>query len=432
MSARKNDRKLRELSVPQLRQALGAFSKISPEKRPVVARFLVRKAIELGVPHFLGKSVIELSGHTEDEVLELAGRWKHGWIPLDAAAMRAKMKGGKGKPWWSGGKQRSASPAARMRKSVEAGRIARGEKKPPSFVGVPKQGGERKVVTTEEIPFKGSGKTIPGTRRIGPYGPQVRDGKYGKTVPKPRKDFVNNKDTKGKYAAIRLKPENRQKLRETEARTDARKAAAKDRRATNAAKAKEASDKYYKNSSVEELRAELAKWDKYPGAISSRGDKAHVARLRTEIASREGSGGRTIVVKSSSTQERGSKMNLTGLSESELNIKKRALESFAARRKPTQAQQREYAAVKAELARRADGTAAPGTDGEKAAKLAELKAEYQRISAKKGGSMVARNNQLSRLQSQIEELEGPQKKKDPSQLLRERLAANAKRSSGKA
>jgi len=309
MSARKNDRKLRELSVPQLRQALGAFSKISPEKRPVVARFLVRKAVELGVPHFLGKSVIELSGHSEAEVLELAGRWKHGWIPLDAAAMRAKMKGGKGKPWWSGGKQKSVSPAARMRKSVEAGRIARGEKKPPSFVGVPKQGGERKVVTTEEIPFKGSGNTVPGTRRIGPYGPQVRDGKYGKTVPKPRKDFVNNKDTKGKYAAIRLKPENRQKLRETEARTDARKVAAKDRRATNAAKAKEASDKYYKNSSVEELRAELAKWDKYPGAISSRGDKAHVARLRTEIASREGSGDRTNVVKSSSTQERGSKMD---------------------------------------------------------------------------------------------------------------------------
>lgn len=125
MQARKNDRKLRELSVPQLRKALGAVSKLPPDKRPVAARFLVRKAIELGVPHFLGRSVIELAGHTQAEVIELAGRWKHGWIPLDGTAMRSKMKGGNGKPWWSGGKQKRPNSAERMRRSVEAGRAAR-------------------------------------------------------------------------------------------------------------------------------------------------------------------------------------------------------------------------------------------------------------------------------------------------------------------
>jgi hypothetical protein len=38
-----------------------------------------------------------------DEVIELAGKWKHGYIPLDATALREKMKGQvSGKQWWSG------------------------------------------------------------------------------------------------------------------------------------------------------------------------------------------------------------------------------------------------------------------------------------------------------------------------------------------
>lgn len=37
------------------------------------------------------------------EVVELAGKWKHGWIPLDATAVSSKMKGKTGgKKWWSG------------------------------------------------------------------------------------------------------------------------------------------------------------------------------------------------------------------------------------------------------------------------------------------------------------------------------------------
>lgn len=38
----------------------------------------------------------------EPEVVELAGKWKHGWIPLDPVATTSKMKGRSGgKKWWS-------------------------------------------------------------------------------------------------------------------------------------------------------------------------------------------------------------------------------------------------------------------------------------------------------------------------------------------
>lgn len=107
MSARKNDRRLRELSAPQLRAALRVFPKISPANRKAVARVLVQRAIELGAPHFLGQSVIEaaaLPDETRTQVIELAGKWKHGWIPLDGTALASKMKGRTGgKRWWDGG-----------------------------------------------------------------------------------------------------------------------------------------------------------------------------------------------------------------------------------------------------------------------------------------------------------------------------------------
>lgn len=44
----------------------------------------------------------------DSEVIELAGKWKHGWIPLDATAVSSKTKGkgvggsGGNKKWWSG------------------------------------------------------------------------------------------------------------------------------------------------------------------------------------------------------------------------------------------------------------------------------------------------------------------------------------------
>lgn len=131
MSARANDRKLREMSVPQLRGALRVFGRVAPDKRQAVARFLVTRAIELAAPNLLGRSVIEAANLPEaqrTQVIELAGRWKHGYIPLDAVAMRSKMKGGHGKPWWEGGKRKRNTSASTMAKSVQAGRVARANK----------------------------------------------------------------------------------------------------------------------------------------------------------------------------------------------------------------------------------------------------------------------------------------------------------------
>jgi hypothetical protein len=95
--------KSRNLSMPQLRSALKAFGKMAPDKREVVAKYLVGQAIELGMPDMLGHAVLDASG-MRAEVLELAGRWKHGYIPLDSVALASKMKGKTGgKKWWTGG-----------------------------------------------------------------------------------------------------------------------------------------------------------------------------------------------------------------------------------------------------------------------------------------------------------------------------------------
>lgn len=128
MTARKNDRRLRELSVPQLRAALGVFSRIPLDHRRGVARVLVRRALELSAPNLLGRSVIEaaqLPDQQQAQIIELAGKWKHGWIPLDGVAVASKMKGKTGgKRWWDG----SAG------KGGVSGRVHSG-------VGVPKSGG---------------------------------------------------------------------------------------------------------------------------------------------------------------------------------------------------------------------------------------------------------------------------------------------------
>lgn len=136
MKARSGDRRLTQLSnVAQLRTALGAFGKVAPQHRQAAARWLVTQAVELSAIHILGRTVVEASNIEPDSalgqrVIELAGRWKHGYIPLDATAMRAKMKGGNGKPWWFGGKQKRRGNKESMRKSIVAGRGHRAEKAP--------------------------------------------------------------------------------------------------------------------------------------------------------------------------------------------------------------------------------------------------------------------------------------------------------------
>lgn len=121
----------RRLSVPMLRKSIGVFGKVRPDRRQVVARYLVNQAVELSATHFLNRSVIDaadLSPERRTEVIELAGKWKHGWIPLDGTAMRSKMKGGNGKPWWSGGKQKRRGNVAGLRRSVAAGNAQRDRK----------------------------------------------------------------------------------------------------------------------------------------------------------------------------------------------------------------------------------------------------------------------------------------------------------------
>jgi hypothetical protein len=294
MQARKNDRRLREMSVPQLRKALGVFGRVAPDKRQAAARVLVRRAVELSATHLLGASVVEAANISGPEAIELAGRWKHGWIPLDATAMRAKMKGGNGKPWWSGGKQSRRGNSTSMSKSVEAGRKVRAarearrtpttrprvinqpeaaaaaaKKKPAPFVAVPKQGGSNSA----------SGGEL-------------------------RKGFPNNKDTRQKYGAIQIKPETRQKIHDAEVKTAQKKAALAIRRKANVAENKIASAKYFRESSTEHLQEQLDRWEANPGAVVTASDRSLVEKLRAELVRR-----RTSVVKLSPKPERGSKMN---------------------------------------------------------------------------------------------------------------------------
>jgi hypothetical protein len=252
-SARKN------LSVPQLRQALGAFSKVAPAKRGVVASYLVDQAIELGVPHMLGASVVAASGQAQ-RVIELAGRWKHGYIPLDSVALASKMKGKTGgKQWWTGGARSGKGSGGSKGRLHDA-------------VGIPKAGDKSAPAKRGGLTNAQTGNRFATKSRVSEAAPKRKPGVSGK-------------------------PSNL-------------------RRSIEAGK-------------------------------QARGSKD-----------------RTSVVKSSSKpNERGSKMDLTGSTDTELNIEKRAIEGVAARKQPTKEMRDRYAAIKAELARRKAGTAAPGTGG---------------------------------------------------------------------
>lgn len=341
----------RKLSVPQLRAALDRFGHMRSDKREVVARFLVNQAVELSVPHFLGRSVIEaanLPDARQTEVIELAGRWKHGWIPLDAVAMRSKMKGGNGKPWWSGGKQTRRGSASSMRRSIEAGKAQREGRtvprtktsnnkdvskvsggKPKPFIAIPKKGGQRNVVTHEEIVRKG-GPVVPGTRRVVGSGGS-------------RKDLVNNTETRRKYAAIQLSPEGRQRVREAGVKAAEKKAQAKVRRAELNSKYKAAGQRYITSRTEDELRADIRKYETgvwSPAELKvlpslrrelrnrESGKSTQNVEIRRELDAREAaarakapipskasglrvSSSRTDVVKSSPKPERGSKMGNT-------------------------------------------------------------------------------------------------------------------------
>lgn len=91
-------------SVQKLRAAVDAFGRVRPEKREQVASYIWRSALNLSATHMVSRAVCLAAQVDPDTVLELAGKWKHGWIPLDATAVSSKTKGKKGaNPWWSGG-----------------------------------------------------------------------------------------------------------------------------------------------------------------------------------------------------------------------------------------------------------------------------------------------------------------------------------------
>lgn len=269
----------RKLSVPQLRKALGVFSKISPDKRQVVAKYLVGQAIELGVPHMLGRSVVELATPDQQRVIELSGSWKHGWIPLNATAVSEKMKGKTGgKQWWTTGGARTNKPRA--------------------SVAVPKDtSGSHKTGLTH-------GQGVPSNARTG--------GRYAPVSKKRKPGVKGNAETM--------------------------------RRSVEAGK-----------------------------------------KARAEREARRVSSTRTDVVKSGSKPKEAPKMDLTGRTDAELNVEKRAIEGVSARKQPTKEMQRKYAAIKAELARRKAGTAGPGTGGRTTGETEFEKAAKARV-ARRGNS----------------------------------------------
>lgn len=114
----KNTSKLGNFPIPDvahLRKAVQAIGRAKPEHRPIIARHIIARAKVLKAEHLVSDHIKHYArGHREpgtvgmsrgsaDDEVELAGRWKHGYIPLDAEALASKMKGGKGKPWWEGG-----------------------------------------------------------------------------------------------------------------------------------------------------------------------------------------------------------------------------------------------------------------------------------------------------------------------------------------
>lgn len=127
----KNTSKLGSFPIPDvnhLRKAISAIGRAKPEHRPVIARHIIARASKLNASHLVSDHIKHYArGHREPgtvgmarggsgDAVELAGRWKHGYIPLDAVAMQSKMKGGKGKPWWEGGHGHSVGGSAKKAK----------------------------------------------------------------------------------------------------------------------------------------------------------------------------------------------------------------------------------------------------------------------------------------------------------------------------
>ena len=81
-------------------------------------------------------------------------------------------------------------------------------------------------------------------------------------------------------------------------------------------------------------------------------------------------------------------MDLTGRTDTELEIERRAIEGVAARKQPTKEMRDKYAAIKAEQARRKAGTARAGTGGRTTGETEFEKAAKARVAAQEKRNTV--------------------------------------------
>jgi hypothetical protein len=140
-------------SARDVEKAVRATGRTDPAKRPAVRRHIIAQARRLGCTHLIPDSwnsdgtLKNLSDTERERVLELAGRWKHNWIPLDAiaAAIKAKQMKGDGvrrprsewgitsRPTRPAGKTRFDVQGARQHAALTSG--VRGKARPPGSRG---------------------------------------------------------------------------------------------------------------------------------------------------------------------------------------------------------------------------------------------------------------------------------------------------------
>lgn len=137
-------------SARDVEKAVRATGRTDPAKRPAVRRHIIEQARRLGCTHLIPDSwnsdgtLKNLSATERERLLELAGRWKHNWIPLDAiaAAIKAKQMKGDGvrrpRSEWGitsrpAGKTRFDVQGARQHAALTSG--VRGKSRPPSSRG---------------------------------------------------------------------------------------------------------------------------------------------------------------------------------------------------------------------------------------------------------------------------------------------------------
>lgn len=222
MYARRKDRRLTELSVPKLRVALSRFARIAPDKREVVARFLVNRAVELSAASLLGQSVIEaanLPDSRRTEVIELAGKWRHGYIPLDAAALASKMKGNTGgKHWWGAPKAGSGGGKLRAKRNAASG-----------------------------------GARVGGTSSNSPFKAMPRSGNASVDAKRQNLAGANLKARKTSASTL-ARPDVKAEVKAADAKVSARKMNASAKRKTNATENEKNNAKYFASATDRGLR----------------------------------------------------------------------------------------------------------------------------------------------------------------------------------